>query len=180
MLELDREAYGDAAALGADLVRLGSRFREGSEAPFAQALEVLARHAQGDEKASGDFESALSALRAADAKHRLAFVLTRAAHVDLARGDADKAVARGKEALTVAKALRRHSEVALAHVLLLARIAASAGDQAALRRHLEAIGEEEGEALSARVRQAVEGLRAELGIETRPSPEPQETLVWYG
>jgi len=62
------------------------------EAPFARALHQLCLHslcqAEGDGSGCDDeaLEGALDDLRATDAKHRLACVLTRAARLDVARG----------------------------------------------------------------------------------------------
>ena len=65
------------------LVELGDKLREGSERPFAHALDALCHYALADDAAP--LEAALEDLRAADAKHRLAYMLTRAALLDVER-----------------------------------------------------------------------------------------------
>jgi DNA-binding SARP family transcriptional activator len=118
VLQLQR---GDAAAaqvLSKDLLALGGRMREGSEAPFARALEALARYAGGAVGALPDLDRAIGELRAADAKQRLAYVLTRAAFQDLGRGDASAAHRRAGEALVLAKTLQHPTETAMARAAL--------------------------------------------------------------
>ena len=80
----------------------------------------------GDE--SGTCHTLADALRDADAKHRLAFVLSRAAGVDLARGEAGVARVRAGEALEAASTLGRESEV-VAALCMLARSALATGDR---------------------------------------------------
>src|SRR5690606_21480317 len=124
-----------------ELVALGERLREGSEAPFARALSALGRHAAGAPEAKAALDEALEALRAVDAKQRLAFVLTQAAGVELERGDASAALALAAEAATVAEALGRQSDIARAHAAALrSAVAAGARDAAELhRRALESL-----------------------------------------
>ena len=57
-------------------------------------------------------------LRAADAKHRLAYTLTRAALLDVERDRPQNAIARASEALGYAEALDRATEIVLAHAAL--------------------------------------------------------------
>jgi hypothetical protein len=76
-------------------------------------------------------------LRTADAKHRLALTLTRAACLDLAARRHELADRRAREALDAARALDRPSEVALA-LGVIARAASALGDGArALRAQKE-------------------------------------------
>jgi DNA-binding SARP family transcriptional activator/tetratricopeptide (TPR) repeat protein len=136
MIDFERGRFEAAMARCGALVEIGERLREGSEAPFAHALEALCRYAIDDETASLD--AALDELRAADAKHRLAYTLTRAALLDVERGRVEDALARAGEALGYAQALERATEVLLAHVAL-ARAHRAAKDTAAFERHLDAI-----------------------------------------
>lgn len=156
-LELQRGDPAAARRLAADLTALGSKLREGSEAPFARALEALCRLASGEAGAIRDFEAAIEELRCADAKQRLAFVLTRAAVLDLRRGDAAAARGRAAEALVLAEALGRASEAALARAAL-ARAAADLGDAEETRRLGADLDRAARTGLSAEARAAVEAL----------------------
>lgn len=100
------------------LWRLGERLRDGSEAPFAQAALGLCRLLLDDDPAP--LAAALPGLRDADARHRLAWVLNRAALLHLERGRPAEAAPAAAEALTHALALERASEQLLAHGVLAA------------------------------------------------------------
>lgn len=123
MLEIERGDCAAALARAEELAALGERFREGSEAPFARALVALARVALGADAAQSELDREIDALTIADAKHRLAYVLTRAALLDLDRlaedSDADRARRRAERALSIAKLLERTTELALAHLALI-------------------------------------------------------------
>lgn len=158
-LEMER---GDAAAarrLSADLVALGAKLREGSEEPFARAIEALTRASAGEDGAHDDLERALGDLRDADAKQRLAFVLVRASRLDLQLGDARRAQSRAEEALALAEAMRLPSDMALARVALV-RAADAAGDVRAARTHRESLATTAGAILSAAARKAIEEMSA--------------------
>lgn len=100
------------------LWRLGERLRDGSEAPFAQAALGLCRLLLDDDPAP--LAAALPGLRDADARHRLAWVLNRAALLHLERGRPAEAAPAAAEALAHALALERASEQLLAHGVLAA------------------------------------------------------------
>ena len=74
MIDLQRGRLEDARARGCELLALGDKLREGSEAPFARALDGLCDYAIDDR--CERLDGALADLRVADAKHRLAYVLT--------------------------------------------------------------------------------------------------------
>jgi len=95
---------------------LGDKLREGSEEPFARAMAGLCAYAMDDEPAGLD--AALTDLRVADAKHRLAYILTRAALIDCERGRAEAAHERATEALRYATLLERSTEMLLANAVL--------------------------------------------------------------
>jgi hypothetical protein len=136
MMEIERGRPQAARAHCAVLIDLGERLREGSERPFAYALDALCEYAIADD--AGPLESALAQLRAADAKHRLAFTLTRAARLDLERQRPDLAIAHASEALRCAEALDRPTEIVLAHVVL-AQARRSTSDLAGYRMHVAAL-----------------------------------------
>jgi hypothetical protein len=92
-------------------------------------------HQSGDARA---LDQALADLRIADAKHRLAYVQSRAAMIDLGRNGRDDALVRATEALACAELLQRPTEMLIARTVLY-RANASSGDQAAMHEHAEAM-----------------------------------------
>jgi len=157
VLELQRGDATAARALSADLVALGARMREGSEAPFARALEALSRYAGGATAALPDLEQAIGGLREADAKQRLAYTLTRAAFLDLARADANAAHRRAAEALALSELLQRPTEIALARVAL-AHAAAMLGKADEAERHRREVVAPVSAMLAHEARRAIEAL----------------------
>lgn len=167
-LEMHRGRHAEARSLCAELVGLGAKLREGSEAPFARVLCALANHAAGEPRARAERDAALQDLRAADAKHRLGFALTQAAAIELARGDHAAAAAFAEEAVEVAEALGRPSDVALARATA-ARAAAGLRNGAAELRHAEALQRLAPDGLSAPAREAIAAaLAVTAGVERRP------------
>jgi DNA-binding SARP family transcriptional activator len=136
MIDIERGRHEAARMHCAALIELGEKLREGSERPFARALDALCHYAISNEP--GLLESALHDLRAADAKHRLAYTLTRAALIDVERGRSADAVARAREALGYAEALDRATEVLLAHVAL-ARACRAESDTTGYAEHVAAV-----------------------------------------
>jgi DNA-binding SARP family transcriptional activator len=116
-VEIERQSYAAACGPSKELVVLAAKLREGSEGPFARALDALCRCAGEEAEAAGQMDQALEELRVVDAKHRLAYALTRAAELDLRRGDAPQAAARAREALAMAEVLKHVSEALLARVI---------------------------------------------------------------
>ncbi|TFH87302.1 hypothetical protein EQG41_07820 [Billgrantia azerbaijanica] len=135
MMAVERGDFTAARARCDTLVALGERLRDGSEAPFAQAAHGLCHYALSDD--ATPLAEALGALREADAKHRLAWVLNRAARLDLQRGRIDAAVPRAEEALDHARVLERATEQLVAHRVL-AEAYRAQGDTAAQRHHANA------------------------------------------
>lgn len=136
MIDLERGQLEPALERCATLIEIGERIREGSEAPFARALQGLCHYALDHDDAGLD--AAVAELRAVDAKHRLACVLTRAALLDVERERFDRAIERAEEALGCAEALERATDIVLAR-LALANACRGAGDDDAAARHREAI-----------------------------------------
>jgi len=116
MLDLQRGRLADARERCQELIVLGDKLREGSEEPFARAIFGLCNYAIEDD--DGGLQSALADLRIADAKHRLAYILTRAALIDSERGRSRAAIERATEALGYAKVLERGTEMLLANAVL--------------------------------------------------------------
>jgi len=157
IVELQRRRFAKAQALCAELVQIAGRLREGSEAPFARAVSALCRYVSTPDAA--ELDAALTELRAVDAKQRLAYVLRRAAAIDLQRGDANSARRRANEALRHARCLKRPSDEVLARVVL-ARAAAFLGDEVGYRRQQAVVASEALRHVSAEARAAVVALRA--------------------
>jgi len=137
-LEFERQSLPAAEALAGELAALGAKLPAGSEAPLAAALVALARMARGDEAAPTALDAALSALRDQDAKQRQLAVLLHAAELDLRSGRPAPARARAAEAVRIAAALGRESEVVIARAAL-ARAAAALGDRKAEAAELAAL-----------------------------------------
>jgi len=116
MLDFQRGNLAQARARCEELMTLGDKLRGGSEEPFARAMAGLCTYAIDD--AVEGLEAALTDLRIADAKHRLAYILTRAALLDCERGRVDTATKRATEALRYATLLERATELLLANAVL--------------------------------------------------------------
>lgn len=138
MVDFERGRYDSARARCATLLALGEKLREGSEAPFAGALRALCTYALEDD--GGPLVETLPSLRAVDAKFRLAYVLTRAALLDVERGRPAAALERAGEALGHAGLLERPTEVLLARVVL-ACACHALGDAPGREAHAAAIAD---------------------------------------
>ncbi len=138
MIAFDKGCFDAATQRCGALVEIGEKLRDGSEAPFAAALAALCRYATDDD--TGPLDAALDALRIADAKHRLAYTLTRAALLDVERGRVADALSRAGEALACAEVLERATEIMLAHAAL-ALAHRAAGDEMEYARHAAAVAE---------------------------------------
>ncbi len=137
MLCLQQGRHDEAEQRCQELEALAERLREGSEGPFARAMIGLCAFQREDEPAGLD--AALAELRAADAKHRLAYVLSRAAVVECQRGRHDRGVERAAEALEYAEVLERATEMLISSAVL-SRCYLAAGDsQQAARLRAEVV-----------------------------------------
>ena len=116
MLDLQCGRLELALERSRELVALGDKLREGSEEPFARAIAGLCSYAIDDD--SAELDAALGDLRVADAKHRLAYILTRAALIDSERGRIEVATERATEALGYATLLERATEMLIANAVL--------------------------------------------------------------
>jgi len=138
MIEFQRGNHERALAYSRTLQQIGDKLRVGSEAPFARALTALCEYAINDD--TGGLEAPLEELRIADAKHRLAYTLIRAAQLDCERGRLEDARRRATEALEYALLLQRATEVALARAILACTCQAG-NDAEAAAQHIAAISE---------------------------------------
>jgi hypothetical protein len=150
-MELEQRHLPEAQALCRELRILAGKLREGSEAPFARALEALCRCTQGVRAAEAELAAELDALRIADAKHRLAFLLATAAELDLSRGRIAQAKFRAEQALHNATLLGLASDAAISRAILL-RAALLMGDEVNHRRHKDALRSALMQPISARAR----------------------------
>jgi tetratricopeptide (TPR) repeat protein len=157
MIDLERGRVEAACSRCDELLNIGVRLREGSEAPFARALRGLCLYVMEDEVKP--LETALEELRAADAKSRLAYVLTRAALIDLERERLDEAIARGREALEYAQILERTTEMALAHAVLGLALRSS-GDAARSTEHIASMRKLDPSLIAAWARKHIDKLAA--------------------
>ena len=138
MIEFQRGHYEEAGAIARNMEAIGEKLRVGSEGPFARAVTALCEFATSDDDTA--LIEALESLRVADAKYRLAYVLTRAAQLDCDRGRFDVAVRRAAEALDYATVLQRPTEMALARAVL-GCTSAERGDDDKAAEHKTAIEE---------------------------------------
>jgi DNA-binding SARP family transcriptional activator/tetratricopeptide (TPR) repeat protein len=117
MLERERGRYADMHAHCAELETVAARLGD-DETPFVKTLRALAGLATEEASADDALASALTRLRAVDDKSYLAYALNSAAHFYSQAGRTSQARLCASEALTVASAMRRHSEMAIARALL--------------------------------------------------------------
>jgi hypothetical protein len=89
-----------------------------SAAPFAHALASLCHYGMGNLSARSVLEKSIDRLRIIDAKHRLVFVLTSAAELEMRAGDVLSAWDRASWGLEIALNLERKSEVIHSLILL--------------------------------------------------------------
>jgi hypothetical protein len=92
---------------------------EGSEKPFAIALDALARYRLQQIGAESALEQALLTLRQIDAKRMLAYILIGAAQRDLDTGRIELAKIRAEEARLMAEPLHHPSKIALAWTIVI-------------------------------------------------------------
>ena len=161
MVELQRDSYARARSVSDELVSIGEKLREGSESAFARVLRATTCYSMGEDQAQSELEQALDELRIVDAKHRLAYALTRIANVDLRRGHPNLARSRASEALAVPQQLERSSEIVFAQVAL-ARAAAGLNDSAALLSHLDQLRRQSMAGVSTHARKAAQVVLEEL------------------
>ncbi len=167
-LEIQRRSYDVAKGLCAELVELAGKLRDGSEVPFSHSLHCICRVAEGDAQALADLEKWLEALRAADAKYRLAFTLLAVFELDFDRKEFLRARGRAVEALRMAETLDRPSEIVSAHVAL-ARLAEARGDEAERQGQLAALRSRLSNAISHAARAAAASLLKEP-LSAAPTP----------
>lgn len=179
LIDLENGRAAQALERCGALADLAAKMGDGSEVSVAGALSALARLALRQPGAEDGVESALRALRAVDAKGMLAIVLNLAAQSDLGDQRAASAQRRAAEALAMATAVNRRSQMAISRAVL-AEVALQGGDAATAADHVHASTGDLSEPLvvSARARAAVTrvALRLHLTIPT-PAPTPAQAEV---
>jgi DNA-binding SARP family transcriptional activator/predicted ATPase len=158
-LNLDAGRSERALELAHETLELADKTRDGSEGPYARVLFALAQLAL-DKDAGSALQRALSELRVADAKHRLAFGLSRAAARYNRAGRTQEAAAMANEALEIARLLERPSDIVLALVEL-ANAQRALGDRAGYARTRALLDVELPNKLSAHAQRARAALNRE-------------------
>jgi DNA-binding SARP family transcriptional activator len=166
-IELEMRRFDDVVRSSEELERVARPMGD-TEVPLARVFRALAMLAKGDERqrTAAEFEAAVQELRSIDDKAHLAYALNRRALALLDAGEGSAgAAACGTEALAVATAVGRTSEMAIASATL-ARLAMARGDADAARRHLQpfASGPLEGAVLSAQAADELERAAKRAGV----------------
>ena len=136
MIALESRAWDAARERTAELRAAATRLGEGSEGAIADAFEALAMEGAGVASESTRVAAGVEALRRADAKSVLAYVLTTAAEMAIERGAFAEASRLARHALDAAEPLGKPSAIILAHAAL-GRATLGAGDVPAARSHLD-------------------------------------------
>jgi DNA-binding SARP family transcriptional activator len=168
MLQIDQDQFAAAQTSATELVEIGEKLREGSDAPFAKVLKLLAEYGENDQVESA-FDAAVRDLQTYDAKHRLAYALSRAAAIDLRRSAFSHGERRATAALEYANILERPSEIALARTIL-GGVALAGRDRELARTHARALEELDVRNMSDRARSAVQKFIAALAALGKEAP----------
>jgi tetratricopeptide (TPR) repeat protein len=170
MIALERADDEGAIRHATELTAIADKLGDGSEGPFGKAIVALASRRLGQPGAEDRLETALSELRAIDSKGWIAYVLSHAAALDLAAGEARRAFERSRVAIELALAVARPSDAAFGYAVR-ARAAHELGEAREATAALSGLDElEEAGGLSARA------LGARLRFEV-PLANPSSTRV---
>ena len=137
MLELESGAWEATRARAQELRAVATKLGEGSEGTIADAFDALAMEGAGEAEGAGRVAAAVEALAVADARSMMAYVLTTAAEMALAKGLFAEAHRLGLRALEAAEPSGKPSAIVLAHAAL-GRASLGAGDRTSALSHLEA------------------------------------------
>ncbi|HXX70286.1 MAG TPA: AAA family ATPase [Polyangiaceae bacterium] len=163
-LALERGRPEEALERCRALEPLVAKLSEGSEGPFARALQALAHLELSNPGASSEAEVALRTLRDMDSKAQAAYMLNALAIHDARGGRTAEAKTRSQEALSLAEAVGQKSEAAVARARL-ALLALDRGDRADALVCLGGCASDwSGGALSARARAAVSAAADRIGV----------------
>ncbi|MEH6568865.1 MAG: AAA family ATPase [Halioglobus sp.] len=136
MIDLERGDFQGAKSHCRALVELGGKVREGSELPYAQAVHCLLDRVGGGD--APGLDASLQALRLADAKFRLSYILNRVALLELEQCHYASALEHAGEALQCTQVLARASEMMFARTTLVLAHQAL-GQQAEMQEQLDAL-----------------------------------------
>ena len=137
-IDIERGRTADARQRFPLLRRLASTFGHNSEEPVVESLMCLIDILDGNAAAETRIPDAVAALRAHDHKRMLAFVLATLAERAIAAAHPNRAQPLVEEALTVADALGRRSELLKARLIAL-RLADARGDDGQVKALLSAV-----------------------------------------
>jgi hypothetical protein len=105
MIEIERRDFVAAQQRSKLLFQLGENLKDSSECPFSRGINALCHYAlTGD---SQGLAGPIVNLRLCDAKHRLAYILIRAAFIDLDHKHSGPAIIKSREALEYTQLLNR-------------------------------------------------------------------------
>ena len=138
LLELESGNVEAAERLCPDLVPLASKLGEGSEQPYATAIDALGAIARSDPNGDALLDGAVADLDRIDARFLVPDLLGIAAEIHHRAERLDLANDRARRAQEVAEEVSRPCEAARAHALL-ACIAAQQGDLGRSLGHLQSI-----------------------------------------
>lgn len=133
MIDLETDRPGRALERCAELRPAAQKMGEGSELPFAAALDALARYALGQAGAAAEVDAAVTELRQIDANLLLAYTLTFAAEIDLRGGRREAARAQAAGALEAAERVAGRNMTVLATAILACASLAQSQHDAASR-----------------------------------------------
>lgn len=136
MVHLEAGAIEAAIAHSQTLITITEKMAEGSEAPFAQALHALAHYILTPETAIPSLNATLQELQVIDAPRKLAYILSGAAEIDLARGRTEAALTHASFALQSAQVVKHPSDIVLAWSLWIQALTATKQPEKA-RQELE-------------------------------------------
>jgi tetratricopeptide (TPR) repeat protein len=138
-IELESGGWDATRARAEELRAVATKLGEGSEGAMADAFEALASEGAGAGETSGTprLAGAIEALARADAKSMLAYVVTTAAEMAIARGAFADAASLARRGLEAAEALGKPSAIILAHAAL-GRASLGAGDRKTAVSHFDA------------------------------------------
>lgn len=144
---------------------------EGSEGPWVDVLNSLAQYALGQVGAEDTLEQALSTLHQIDDQRMLAYTLTLAAEIDLAKGRVEPAIARATAALPAAQVVDYPSGIALAWAAMVRGALALGNHQRAVKSFQDLQHQIANRALSTRARTAIGELTQQLAPITESGGE---------
>jgi hypothetical protein len=169
MIDLERRDLSSVGRLCDEIDEIAGRLNYALP-PVSATFRVLAQlYARGRDMLAA-LGQALASLRDFDDKAHLAYVLNFAADDALTQGLHAQARTAATEALAVARAMPRATEIVIATAIL-ARIDGASGDRAAATARLQALASEcDLTTLSARARAYLERAARDIGLAVEPLP----------